>query len=245
MLPATTATARSWGRSGSASMAGQSRSHLQPQQAQILPGLPTLRGSNSLSFPRGKPGWEAQAAGRGRKRSSSRTTGISALMKSRRPSGSKSWGTIPAISRQRAKKNSAIKGIPAAKLARFPVENVTWEDCVEFVRRINASANETGWVYRLPTAAEWEYACRGGPMQSPKTRALQLLLRSADKRGEPQPGQFRWPEGTEPDLRSRLVSAESPGPMRHARQCFRVVCRRAERSSGWPPASIARRKLGS
>ncbi|MBX3421769.1 MAG: formylglycine-generating enzyme family protein [Pirellulaceae bacterium] len=46
----------------------------------------------------------------------------------------------------------------------FPVETVSWEDAVEFCRRISALPAEraTGRVYRLPTEAEWEYACRAG-----------------------------------------------------------------------------------
>jgi formylglycine-generating enzyme required for sulfatase activity len=38
-----------------------------------------------------------------------------------------------------------------------PLENVFWEDAVEFCRRLS---RETGRDYRLPTEAEWEYACR-------------------------------------------------------------------------------------
>ncbi len=40
-----------------------------------------------------------------------------------------------------------------------PVENVSWNDIQDFIRRINA---KTGSNYRLPTEAEWEYAARGG-----------------------------------------------------------------------------------
>ena len=40
-----------------------------------------------------------------------------------------------------------------------PVEKVSWEDCQEFVSKLNAL---TGKRFRLPTEAEWEFAARGG-----------------------------------------------------------------------------------
>src|SRR5262249_14127530 len=43
-----------------------------------------------------------------------------------------------------------------------PVEGVTWEDAVEFCRLLSFKEREAGRVYRLPTEAEWEYACRAG-----------------------------------------------------------------------------------
>ena len=43
--------------------------------------------------------------------------------------------------------------------SRRPVENVSWDDCQEFIRKLNQM---TGKHFRLPTEAEWEYAARGG-----------------------------------------------------------------------------------
>jgi formylglycine-generating enzyme required for sulfatase activity len=45
-----------------------------------------------------------------------------------------------------------------------PVEEVSWEDAVEFCRKLSELPEEkaAGRVYRLPTEAEWEYACRAG-----------------------------------------------------------------------------------
>ena len=40
-----------------------------------------------------------------------------------------------------------------------PVENVSWEDAVEFCKRLS---KQTEKEYRLPTEAEWEYTCRAG-----------------------------------------------------------------------------------
>ena len=41
----------------------------------------------------------------------------------------------------------------------LPVENVSWDDCQTFIRKLNAL---TGKNFRLPTEAEWEFAARGG-----------------------------------------------------------------------------------
>jgi formylglycine-generating enzyme required for sulfatase activity len=52
---------------------------------------------------------------------------------------------------------SLFKGILRSK--KHPVDNVTWHKAVEFCHKLS---QKTGKTYRLPSEAEWEYACRAG-----------------------------------------------------------------------------------
>jgi formylglycine-generating enzyme required for sulfatase activity len=63
--------------------------------------------------------------------------------------------------------NSVMESVPnKPKNDDDPVTNVSWKDVVEFCRKLSALPEEraAGRVYRLPTEAEWEYACRAGTM---------------------------------------------------------------------------------
>jgi len=53
----------------------------------------------------------------------------------------------------------------------LPVERISWFDAMDFCRRLTARERSAGrlpegYVYRLPTEAEWEYACRAGSTTS-------------------------------------------------------------------------------
>ncbi len=56
----------------------------------------------------------------------------------------------------------AVMGSDPSKFkgADLPVEQVSWEDAQAFLKAMNAKND--GYVYRLPTDAEWEYAARAG-----------------------------------------------------------------------------------
>ena len=67
---------------------------------------------------------------------------------------------LPQVDRELEQDPSHFKGDGSTSLTNNrPVEQVSWEDAVEFCDRLS---QYTGRTYRLPSEAEWEYACRAG-----------------------------------------------------------------------------------
>jgi formylglycine-generating enzyme required for sulfatase activity len=63
-----------------------------------------------------------------------------------------------------APSGSQAKKVAGIETADFPVDSVKWAQAAEFCERLSglAEEKEAGRRYRLPTEAEWEYACRAG-----------------------------------------------------------------------------------
>jgi eukaryotic-like serine/threonine-protein kinase len=85
---------------------------------------------------------------------------------------------------------SHFKGNP-----NYPVETVSWDDALAFLHKLNEW--EGGGDYRLPTEAQWEYACRAGahtPRYYPDVNAIAWYEGNSNRQPQPvgQKGPNAW-----------------------------------------------------
>jgi formylglycine-generating enzyme required for sulfatase activity len=80
---------------------------------------------------------------------------------------------------------SAHQGERYADAGRMPVERVSWNDCQEFLQRLNKRV--PGGGFRLPTEAEWEYACRAGSGRLGEKKLAEHAWFVANSLLEPEP----------------------------------------------------------
>ena len=121
----------------------------------------------------------------------------------------------------------ALNADPSAfKGADRPVERVSWEEAMEFCRRLS---RDTGRSYTLPSEAQWEYACRAGSTtpvclwrdardgagQLRRERHLSLRERQLRQRPQGLESRANHPGGDVPSQRL--------GPAGHAWKCAGVV----------------------
>jgi formylglycine-generating enzyme required for sulfatase activity len=74
----------------------------------------------------------------------------------------KVMGNNPSFFSRNGGGKDKVKDVKDEELKQFPVENVSWQDCQDFIKKLNEKEAKGGYVYRLPTETEWEWACRGG-----------------------------------------------------------------------------------
>ncbi len=62
--------------------------------------------------------------------------------------------------------------------AKNPVEKVSYDDVQEFLQKLNSTNSRSGFLYRLPSADEWEYILRGGPISKSQGQYHYYFARS-------------------------------------------------------------------
>ena len=109
----------------------------------------------------------------------------------------------------------------------FPVGNVNFAEAEAFCRKLTELARKSGdlpedWEFRLPTEAQWEYACRAGTTTATSFGDT-LSSKQANFQGKPYNGGAEEGPSLEAGGQGRQLPGQRLGPARHARQHLRVV----------------------
>jgi formylglycine-generating enzyme required for sulfatase activity len=107
----------------------------------------------------------------------------------------KLMGNNPSSFARTGKDRDKVKDIEDEDLKRFPVETVSWDDIQGFLAKLNRAESVPGWTYRLPTVAEWQYGCRGGPMASKADGAFAFYFDPPANRIRPDQANFLHEKG--------------------------------------------------
>ena len=76
-----------------------------------------------------------------------------------------------------------------------PVNQVSWEEAQDFIGKLNEREAGRGYVYRLPTEAEWEYAARAGTTGARHGPFDEIAWHSMNSGSAPHPVGTKRPNG--------------------------------------------------
>jgi len=103
----------------------------------------------------------------------------------------KVMGNNPSYFSRNGGGKAEVIDVTDAELGRFPVETLSWDEAQLFIKKLNALEKQVGWEYRLPKSEEWEYACRGGPLDNQLESSFNFYFEKPTNQLLPEQANFR------------------------------------------------------